>query len=154
MLFAGENLHTPRPLSRLVEYRQVHFQQQHVSLLQQQTQYMSLLQQQQVSLVQQQTQYMSRLQQQVAIGASMPSLVLAWTLRMGTVKPQVQSCRSVLQSGVRAAPTEYSATSWGLKRKACGLNSHRLKQLRGTQESTSNQQKHRHTEQADPSEEG
>ena len=86
MLFAGENLHTPRPLSRLVEYQQVHFsQQQHMSLLQQQTQYMSLLQQQHMSLVQQQTQYMSLLQQQVATGASMLSLLLAWTLRMSTV---------------------------------------------------------------------
>jgi len=32
--------------------------------------------------------------------------------------------------------------------------SHRLKQLQGTKESTTNQQKHRHIEQADPSEEG
>jgi len=62
---------------------------------------------------------MSLLQQQVAFGAGMLKHLLAGTLRVGTVKPQVHPCRSVLQSKLREAPTEYCVTSQRLKQKAC-----------------------------------
>jgi len=136
MLFAGENLHTPRPLSRLVEInRYISPNTTHVT-----------------STAANTAQVISAAAG--CIGAGWLLHLPAWTLRMGTVKPQVQPCRSDLQSGLREAPTEYCATRWGLKQKACGVSSHRLKQLQGTKESTTNQQNHRHIEQADPSEEG